>query len=89
MYSTKEETFASAAGLIIILRLWRVVRIVNGKHITVLMIELSPIIIKLLGAVLSAKTRSDDQLHKARTAAREVIHALHKAQDKLTLEEVN
>ena len=45
MYSTKEETFASAAGLIIILRLWRVVRIVNGKHITVLMIELSPIIL--------------------------------------------
>ena len=40
------------------------------------------------GAILSSKARADDQLHKARSAAREVIHALHKAQDKLTLEEV-
>lgn len=42
-----------------------------------------------LGAILSSKARADDQLHKARQSARTVIHALHKAQEKLTNEQVN
>ena len=33
LYSSREESFAQVATLIIILRLWRVVRIVNGKCI--------------------------------------------------------
>lgn len=63
--SLKEEEAFEAIALLIILRLWRVVRIVNG-------------------AVLSAKARSDEQLHEARNHARKIIHAYHKAQDHLS-----
>ena len=85
-FSSREESFAQVATLIIILRLWRVVRIVNGNPplslSNFLSLSLSP------GAILSSKARADDQLHKARQSARDVIHALHKAQDKLNNEEV-
>ena len=40
------------------------------------------------GAVLSAKSRSDQQLDEARLKARTIIHAFHKAQDKLDALEV-
>lgn len=37
----------------------------------------------LTGAVLSAKSQSDQQLSEARIQARTIVHAFHKAQDKL------
>ena len=42
-----------------------------------------------IGAVLSAKAQLDQQLHEAKHHARHVITALHKAQDKIDLLEVN
>lgn len=36
-----------------------------------------------VGAVLTSKTQSDKQLEKAKHQAKSVIHALHKAQDKM------
>ncbi len=42
-----------------------------------------------LGSVLSSKAQSDAQLHKARIEARRIIHALHKAQDKVEVLEVS
>jgi hypothetical protein len=69
--SLQEEEAFEAASLVIILRLWRVVRIVNG-------------------AILSSKSRSDQQLSEARLKARMIIHSFHKAQDKMdSLEEEN
>ena len=59
----REESFASVATLLIVLRLWRVVRIVNA-------------------AALGAKAQADRQLSVARAKVRNVVHALHKAQDK-------
>lgn len=41
-----------------------------------------------IGGVLSAKTRSDKQLQGVRSYARDVVHALHKAQKKLSLQQV-
>ena len=41
-----------------------------------------------LGAVLSSKAQSDNQLKVARREARNVIHALHKSQDRLKTAEV-
>ena len=64
----REEGFAQVATLIIILRLWRVVRIVNG-------------------GILSAKAQADDQLHKVRHKVKEVVHALHKAQENIDTQE--
>ena len=40
------------------------------------------------GAVLSSKSRSDQQLAEARLKARKIIHAFHKAQDRLDVMEV-
>lgn len=40
------------------------------------------------GSVLSSVTRSNTETHKARREARRIIHALHKAQDKLDQVEV-
>ena len=57
------------AALLIILRLWRVVRIING-------------------AVISAKAKIDQQLEEARHHTKRVVHAYHKAQDKLATSEV-
>lgn len=37
----------------------------------------------IAGAVLSAKSQSDQQLSEARLKARKIIHAFHKAQDKM------
>ena len=37
----------------------------------------------LSGAVLSSKARSDRDLERSRSEARRIIHALHKAQDKM------
>ena len=42
----------------------------------------------VLGAILSAKSRSDQQLAEARLNARKIIHAFHKAQDRLDATEV-
>lgn len=62
--SLREEEAFEAASLLILLRLWRVVRIVNG-------------------AVLSAKSQSDQELQQAREEGRKIIHAFHKCQDRL------
>ena len=43
----------------------------------------------LKGTVLSAKSRSDHHLSEARLKARKIIHAFHKAQDKMDALEVN
>lgn len=40
------------------------------------------------GAVLSSKSRSDKQLSEARLKARTIVHAFHKAQDRLDVLEV-
>ena len=42
----------------------------------------------IIGAVLSAKSRSDQQLMEGRLKVRTIIHAFHKAQDKLDKLEV-
>ena len=41
------------------------------------------------GSVLSAKSRSDQQLSEARLKARTIVHAFHKAQDKMDALEVS
>ena len=41
-----------------------------------------------IGAVLSAKSRSDQQLSEARLKARKIVHGFHKAQDKMDTMEV-
>ena len=66
----REESFASVATLLIVLRLWRVVRIVNA-------------------AALGAKAQADRQLSVARAKVRNVVHALHKSQDKFKAEMVS
>ncbi len=40
-------------------------------------------ILPFIGAVLTSKSQSDNQLEKAKHEAKKVIHALHKAQDKM------
>lgn len=42
-----------------------------------------------LGGVLSAKAQADEQLHQARHKVKEVVHALHKAQDLTTVQAVS
>ena len=70
IHRIREESFASVATLLIVLRLWRVVRIVNA-------------------AALGAKAQADRQLSVARAKVRNVVHALHKSQDKCKLEQVS
>ena len=41
------------------------------------------------GSVLSSLTRSNAKIHKAREEAKNIIHAFHKAQDKLELVKVS
>ena len=41
------------------------------------------------GTVLSAKSRSDQQLSEARLKVRKIVHAFHKAQDKMDALEVS
>ena len=36
-----------------------------------------------IGAVISSKSQSDQELEESRAEARKIIHALHKAQDKM------
>ncbi len=42
-----------------------------------------------VGGVLAAKAQADDQLHKARHKVKEVVHALHKAQDVVAVQEAS
>ena len=85
-HSHAEENF-EAFNLLIILRLWRVVRIVNG------MFSLLPYFTQLLwwlwsGAILSSKAQSDAQLEIVRGEARKTIHILHKLQSRFAEEVV-
>ena len=43
----------------------------------------------IVGGVLAAKAQADDQLHKARHKVKEVVHALHNAQDLAAIQSVS
>ena len=55
-----------------------VVRVLNTSLFT-----MHPPVSRCAGAVLSSKAQSDGELHHARKEARRIIHAYHKAQDKM------
>ena len=88
LYSHAEESF-EAFNLLIILRLWRVVRIVNGKFLPYgILLMLGIIMATIIGAILSSKAQADAQLEEVRGEARKTIHILHKLQVRFTKEMV-
>ena len=116
MCSVREEAF-EAAALLIVLRLWRVVRIINGKshdHFCLYFIMYTVHTHRQactcththtcthsrtqfthkhthihthththIGVLLSSQSQSDKKFEKAKKEHKNVVHALHKAQDKM------